>query len=503
VITFVPLLFVLVAVASVFVASTRTGIGVTPDSVSYVEGARSIADGDGYTYDINVDGRQAIKRFPPLYSTLLAVPEVAGIGALAGARIVDGVLLAATTALLYVLVLRSTRGSHTAAALAGAAFGLSVAIVRLSGFALSESLFLFLVAAWAIAAHELAGGGGWRSRAALVALSALAPLARFAGIALVIALPIVLLVVERGPRRRVPRAVLLTCLAAAPAALWALRNARVHGEAEVRHLGVHIVGWSKVRDGVTVVAGWFFPSPIPDGARRWLLLALILGVGLAIAIRASGIVTRARRPVRDVPGPVALTVFGVVYVLLLASIISFADAFVMLDVRQLAPLFVVLLVDIAVAGVYFRPPVRAMILVAASAVVLLYAADTVNAVEAAPIKERGLTATFFARSELLQIARGAGDGVVVYSEAPDLIYANTGLRNLHTVPERYDPHTLVTNTAFDDEVRRLGEAVRTRRAVVVLFNRPRPQLMNAQDLLRRSTDLSVSRDAVGIAFSAP
>ena len=69
------------AVVGVLVATTRYGIGLTPDSVVYITGARSLADGRGYTH---LDGG-AIGSWPPGYSFVLSLGERIGIDALDGA----------------------------------------------------------------------------------------------------------------------------------------------------------------------------------------------------------------------------------------------------------------------------------------------------------------------------------------------------------------------------------------------------------------------------------
>jgi hypothetical protein len=503
-IAFLPLGLVLVAVLSVFLAATRTGIGISPDSTVYLDGARSIADGAGYVHSTQIFEENAIKHFPPLYSTLLAGTEVVGIGVISGARLVNGVLLTATTALLYLLVLRSTRGSHVAAALAGVAFGLSFSIVQVTSRALSESPFLFIVVAWGLAAHYLARDASPHNRAFLVVLTALAPLVRYAGYAFIVALPVVLLLLDRPRGRRgVRRAFVLTLLAATPAVLWALRNALAEGP-EQRKLGSHLPSLSKVREGIDVVAGWVFPTPIPSDARPWLLLALVIGVGIVAGVHARRIAPWIRDVAAQAPGAVALTVFGVAYLMVLTITISFIDGGSYFSFRELAPVFVVFLVDAAVAATRSPRTVQAVAFAAASVVVGFYAVQTGDEVRAAPIRERGLTASFFARSKLLDVARQMNNGTTIYSDGADLIFANTGLTNVRNVPRRYSRLVEAENPGFDAEVRRMGADVLAGRDVIIMWKYvDRPNLMTTDDLSQRVSGLGTEQFPDGVVFKKP
>ena len=55
--------------ALVLVATSRYGIGLSADSVTYLAAAQNIVDGRGY---VNFDGAPVLA-FPPLFSTLIAV----------------------------------------------------------------------------------------------------------------------------------------------------------------------------------------------------------------------------------------------------------------------------------------------------------------------------------------------------------------------------------------------------------------------------------------------
>ena len=95
------LLVLIAPIAGVLVATAKYGIGLTPDSVVYFFGARSLAAGHGY---IN-DGRP-ITDFPPGYSAVLSVAQHIGGTEFGAARLIAVLGFVATVILGYLLLRR-------------------------------------------------------------------------------------------------------------------------------------------------------------------------------------------------------------------------------------------------------------------------------------------------------------------------------------------------------------------------------------------------------------
>ena len=495
---------VLAAIAGLYIGSTRTGIGMTPDSVSYVEGARSLAAGDGYSRDIDVHGRQAIVDYPPLYSTMLAGLELLGVGVLAGARFLDAALLVGTALLVYLLVFRSTAGSRAAALLAASAFGLSLPILRLYGFALSESLFLFLVAAWALALDAYVRRRGRLALACVAVLGPAAVLTRYVGVAVPVASVVAIALFGPGRRRRRVRdAAVVSATGVTPALLWTLRNRR-SGVETVFSPAVHRIPGSKFTDGVHVVASWMFPPPVPERARLWLLAGMVTA-GAVAAVLVALQRPRRLRPSRlrnRAPGVLALAIFAVAYLGVVVFALTFVQAVGTFDTRYLAPVFLASVVLVAVCVARSRRVARCVGLAVLSVIVVAYAFDSLDGARGTPIRERGITASYFADSELIDVAR-AQHGRVLYSDRPETIFANTRLRTAEAMPKKYDQNTLESNPSFERELRRLGTEVRADRAVIVMWRaQPRPQFPSVDELAARVHGLAARSFPSGVVFFA-
>ncbi len=69
--------------------NTPFGMGMWPDSVFYVMGARNILSGHGFTQFSGTEVLRPITHYPPLYSYVLAMIGLTGIDAIRAARLLN------------------------------------------------------------------------------------------------------------------------------------------------------------------------------------------------------------------------------------------------------------------------------------------------------------------------------------------------------------------------------------------------------------------------------
>src|SRR4051812_50067390 len=85
----------LLAPAAMLVATSRYGPALAPDSAIYLQGARRIAAGEGFTQLLPTQPPKLVRItwYPPAYPALLACGKFLGIDPLPFARYVSAVLL--------------------------------------------------------------------------------------------------------------------------------------------------------------------------------------------------------------------------------------------------------------------------------------------------------------------------------------------------------------------------------------------------------------------------
>jgi hypothetical protein len=194
--------------AAALAAITAVPVGVTWDDAVYLVGAKSIATGAGYRF-LHLAGAPPAVHFPVVWPALLAViwklnPSFPDNGVLL--KLVNPLLLAAAAALACRYGARRLDLPSPVAALAAVVFAAAWPLAALAGTLAPEPLFivtLFLALATADAAADR---GGWRRAVVAGVAAGAVALVMSAGLALVPAL-IVSLVVARRSREAVVAAV--------------------------------------------------------------------------------------------------------------------------------------------------------------------------------------------------------------------------------------------------------------------------------------------------------
>jgi len=199
-------------------------VGVVHDDGMYVILAKALATGRGFHW-INVPGDPAASHFPPGYPAVLslvwrAIPSFpANVIAF---KILNAVLLAAAAALLVVFARRRLAFSPPAACGVVLAGALAVPTLVLSTIVMSEMLFLALLISVLLFAERAVDDASPRSSMVLGLFAGLSMLVRSHGVALVIAVAVVL-----AARRKWRSCATFSVFALATVAPWMVWQ-RVH-----------------------------------------------------------------------------------------------------------------------------------------------------------------------------------------------------------------------------------------------------------------------------------
>ena len=333
--------------AAVVSRMNQKGVALTPDSLSYLGMARTLADGHGYASPFGSPGLPPETGFPPLYPTLLAAADVTGISVLRWAAWVNAGAFAALIALVAAMVYDLSR-SALATVLAAALTLTFVPLLDLYVHVWSEPTYLVwqVLALWMLARHNARGGRGNLVAAGVAA--GLGALTRYAGIALLPAGLIVLLAARRRPlRARLVDCAAYAAITAAPLGLWLLRNVLEAASATGRKVSYHQVHSERIHRAWLTVSGWIGVLRLGPPAGLWWVAVL-----LAVAVAAGLVWYRSFDGLRnDVGwGLVAAVVFVVVYAVFLWVSVAVAARGVHFTGRILSPLMVGLILAVVMAG---------------------------------------------------------------------------------------------------------------------------------------------------------
>jgi hypothetical protein len=430
------------------------GIALSPDSFVYLGMARTLADGHGYASPFGSTGLPAETGFPPLYPTLLAASDVAGVSVLRWAAWINAAAFAALIVLVGTMIYDLSRSAL--ATVLGAALTLTfVPLLDLYVHVWSEPTYLVwqVLVLWMLARYNARGA---RCDLAFAGVAAsLAALTRYAGLALLPAGLIVLLVGRRRPlRARLVDCAAYTAITAIPLGLWLVRNVLVASSATGRTVAYRQIQVDRLHRAYATVSGWIDMLRLGSPAGVWWLAAL-----LVVALAAGLVWYRSFDGLRGDAGwgLVAALVFVLVYVAFLWVSVAVAARGVHFTGRILSPLLVGLILAAAMAcqvswsASPARYAVPALLCLAAVVVVVHAGGFERDAVRAA----RSYREPFYVRwlsSPLISQVEALPPGTVVYSNLPGPLWEVTG-RHVLALPDPRLPARAGANPDYTAQLR--------------------------------------------------
>lgn len=217
------LIYILLIIAA-FVASYSytfdKKLDVNGDNARYIELARNLASGHGYSTEGLDFAREPQTHFPPGYPVILSIPIILGLDNLILFKIMNGLFMIIAILLLY-FVTEKASGSKEVAFTAATISACHNQLLKFATMAMSEMSFLFFMALAMFALTKMIDEkrkfGPWFFVAALSA--AVCYYIRAAGSAIVFSILVFYLF-----RKEWKRAIISTAITAACVIPWSIRN---------------------------------------------------------------------------------------------------------------------------------------------------------------------------------------------------------------------------------------------------------------------------------------
>ena len=338
--------------------------GLHEDSINYISVARNLLAGAGF-YEFTGN---AYAPWPPLYPLLRAAVSLGVFAPLDVAGPLNAVIFGLT---IFVVgrYLRQRLESRFLAVWAGLAMALPVPLVEPASWALSASLFILLATLALIQTDKFLTGGKTSSLIWAAVFCALAWQARYIGVAVPVAVGMLLLLQQGATlRQRAGRVAVFSLPVALPMALWLLRNYLAVGSLIQNRRPVDYSLPALLWDIVRVIGSWAVSFDLP--LIRWPSWEFLAPERIAFALLALAVAaliplgwifirqqwqTRAQRQTRPRldwrPGWI-FGGFALTYLLLLIAATMLGSTWhgiVGVAGRYIAPLYIPLLVVGALA----------------------------------------------------------------------------------------------------------------------------------------------------------
>lgn len=418
------------------------GVGLYADSINYIAVARNLLAGEGFA---NYGGDPYIL-FPPLYPLLLA----AGLGALDPAQIaaaLNAPLFGITVFAVGIYLLRRL-ASRPLAIWATLTLALAIPLADIASFAMSEPAFILATTLALISAGRCLRRGDASALLWTAAICALAWQARYMGAAAVGVIGLGLLL-QRGITipRRIARAAIFALITGLPMAAWLLRNILTTGNLIGGGLPVEYSLPEALTDIRGGIAAWsYFDLPLLPSDELVLQATTAVVIASTTALLAARLLASRmkrtsptdERPPSDWLAAWLFGGFALAYCAALLASVALGRAWHGIEPRYLLPLYVPLLVVLAVAldnalaaahptRVRWQRPQAALALALSAALTVWLAAQIAPAVRdvaranAGGI-ERGLASKAWADSAALRYIRENPLTGETYSNYPIMLY---------------------------------------------------------------------------------
>lgn len=321
---------------------TPNGLGVSPDSVSYLKGARGLLNERSFDF--------ISSQWPPLYPVLIAVvSKVLNTDVLLGSRVLSAFFYALTYLLTLAVLVECFQVKRLAASIISLVVCAQVPITHIYFYAWSEPCLIncLLLNFLALSRYAQASDDrklGWFFALFLISTAAL--MTRFAGVSVVVLNAVALLLIG-APGRVFHRLLFSTTQLVLPMlifVLWLHHHAVTDGSATDRTVEFHLITLSRLVEGLVTIGKWFFPYTFPDyllGDLSHVFVLIGSAVILLLSVSSLSLLIKFAKDWRyQISSLDILTGFSVCYLMFLVTAISFVDNKISLDNRILLPFFI-------------------------------------------------------------------------------------------------------------------------------------------------------------------
>lgn len=470
-------LAVLVVIAvALFWFSTPNGLALVNDSVLYIDGARNLLRGNGYSRLVGWGGTVPISNFPPLYSFVMALNIALGIAPVQAAWWVSLVFLAVNVVLVSLLG-REVTQSTAFGILAGGLVLISDPFFRHHLFALTEPVFLFWYFLTLLLLIRFLRERRWHQVLLAGVFAGLAYLTRYIGITLFAAGVIFLLVFLNGWKARLKFAGIFLASGLPFFLGWTVRNLVVAGNPTNRQFMLRTLAADKIQEGITSFWGWLLPEPYQIISRFigfWgiaLAIFLILFAGGFIYAVWLALKKMEIREHQSFQAGWLLGLQSLIYLITLAVTILFIDSSVNFETRVLMPAYVLwLLLLVAFLAWLWRRRrwvVNALVILLVVGLSLSFAEDTLDTVRQWRQQGQGFAHESWRTSQTIELLKQLPK-VNIFTNRPQAVNL-LAQRGAYILLSPVNAATQLPREGYQEEQARIRQMVMEGKAVIVIF----------------------------------
>jgi 4-amino-4-deoxy-L-arabinose transferase-like glycosyltransferase len=450
--------------------STPLGVGVSPDSVVYIETARNILSGDGVVYN----GRP-LTHYPPTYPLILALGGLLSSDPVNGARLLHALLFGLNVLVIGLIAFWSTNKSVTASLTSVLFFLSSARMLDIYTWAWSEPAFiLFSFLAFLLLALYISRSSKWLLFGASLFIAA-ALTTRY--IAFTLFPPIVLTILLFGRKRfrdRISDCIILLAIGIIPLSVWLFRNTLLTNSIADRTLAIHPINFTHIRSLLTTTYDFWIPISCSDCFVLSSILFPLAGglafVGYLFVVKNEH---RGKSSINSVIQTL-LVFFAISYVLFLFASITFVDAHTPLDSRIMSPVYisgVIFLISVIWSVSRYSRNVAILWGFIFFSLILIGMNFRLTVLSAIHLRNqgKGYASITWRSSESIAFINGLPKDSIIYSNGPDVIHFLTQ-REAKFLPHEIDPATRAPNPDFGPKIEAMRADLIQNNAMIIYLD---------------------------------
>jgi len=450
---------------------TSPGVGVSPDSTTYIAGATNLRAGLGFSQN-----GSPVTRYPPLYSVFLAATTFLQSDVLEAARLLNSICLGLNVGLVALAVFLAADGNVLATICAGAFTLTSAPLLVVHSWAWSEPLFITISLASIIFLSMYAGRPSLPLLIASSVCLGLLLLTRYAGLAFLAVAVAIVFVAERGakPGRRFNHSLASFVVACVPFGMLLVRNALASSATSRNFVAHPISPFQYFRQVITIAFDFVAPMPFPVGVRPTVIGLIATFFIVQTAILVQGHLKDVDWRSAGVVVSFCCFLYSASYLIFLFVSISFFDAGTPIDLRLLSPILVILTIGMfsfvwTLSRTRQNPAVWSFFLALVIISILVKAPDANRSIAAIKQDGLGYTSTQWRDSQSIAFIKALGQDVSVYSNGPDVVEFLVG-KKYQSIPAKKSSITSQMIPTYKDQVKRMCEDIQQSKALLVYFD---------------------------------
>lgn len=438
----------------VVMLTSKFGVGISPDSVTYVSVARNILNGKGF---VGYDGYYFVLQ-PPLYPILLAAAgKIFFTDPLICAGYLNALFLGLIVYLAGLLLLKHVR--YYALAIAGTiSILVSLLPIQIFLIALSEPLFILLVLLYFYYFDTYRTNETFASFLLFSVAAALTCLTRYVGIVLIVGGIISIFAWGRGnTKKKIADIFFFLLISIVPTGLWVIRNHAISGTLTGPRAESSYTLSSNILFAYNTMLNWYSSIKANEWQLFFMVLILLMTVLVALAV------TRQWKTIAlGIPriGP------ALVFIILYSAIIiisSTTTAYDKIGNRLLSPIFIpsmiiiFYLVDrlIEWTSHFIHHIVLTLVLLVTMTMWIKYQATRTRYYVEDYIKQSGVEYSSVAWInnsviKYLDKNKQLKSKYIFYSNAPEAVYILANIEAKWSAPKRFYNSPVLLDRRFND-----------------------------------------------------